>query len=98
MFKTFFISSRKGILQDIVKYSDFTTEKFLEIHVRMQKAVDSVKPIEEYRDFIGKHRYIFNIYIIVLIYILIYLNVTNLDVNIELDRRLRSDSYLMRTL
>lgn len=51
-----FITSWKGILHDIVKYSDFTTEKFLEIHVRMQKAVDSVKPIEEYRDFIGKHR------------------------------------------
>ncbi|XP_014487740.1 PREDICTED: tyrosine-protein kinase Fps85D isoform X2 [Dinoponera quadriceps] len=51
-----FITSWKGILQDIVKYSDFTTEKFLEIHVRMQKAIDSVKPIEEYRDFIEKHR------------------------------------------
>ncbi|XP_067209784.1 tyrosine-protein kinase Fer isoform X2 [Linepithema humile] len=51
-----FITSWKGILQDIVKYSDFTTEKFLEIHVRVQKAVDSIKPIEEYRDFIGKHK------------------------------------------
>ncbi|EFN78708.1 Tyrosine-protein kinase Fps85D [Harpegnathos saltator] len=51
-----FITSWKGILHDIVKYCDFTTEKFLEIHIRMQKAVDSVKPIEEYRDFIGKHR------------------------------------------
>lgn len=47
---------RKGILHDIVKYSDFTTDKFLEIHARMQKAVDTVKPIEEYRDFIGKHK------------------------------------------
>jgi len=52
---------RKGILQDIVKYTDFTTEKFLEIHVRVLKAVDSIKPIEEYRDFIGKHKYICNI-------------------------------------
>ncbi|CAL1677593.1 unnamed protein product [Lasius platythorax] len=51
-----FITSWKGILQDIVKYSDFTTEKFLEIHVRVQKIVDSIKPIEEYRDFIGKHK------------------------------------------
>ncbi|EZA48284.1 tyrosine-protein kinase Fer isoform X2 [Ooceraea biroi] len=51
-----FITSWKGILQDIVKYSDFTTEKFLEIHVRVQKVVDGVKPIEEYRDFIGKHK------------------------------------------
>lgn len=47
---------RKTILQDIVKYSDFTTDKFQEIHRRMQKAVDCVKPVEEYRDFIGKHR------------------------------------------
>ncbi|KAG7213771.1 hypothetical protein KM043_002993 [Ampulex compressa] len=51
-----FITAWKAILQDIVKYSDFTTDKFLEIHTRMQKAVDTVKPIEEYRDFIGKHR------------------------------------------
>ncbi|KAL6437643.1 hypothetical protein ACFW04_004210 [Cataglyphis niger] len=51
-----FITSWKGILQDIVKYSDFTTEKFLEIHVRVKKIVDSIKPIEEYRDFIGKHK------------------------------------------
>ncbi|KAF3427520.1 hypothetical protein E2986_09543 [Frieseomelitta varia] len=51
-----FITSWKTILQDIVKYSDFTTDKFQEIHRRMQKAVDSVKPVEEYRDFIGKHR------------------------------------------
>lgn len=39
-----------------MKYSDFTTDKFQEIHRRMQKAVDCVKPVEEYRDFIGKHR------------------------------------------
>ncbi|XP_015182781.1 PREDICTED: tyrosine-protein kinase Fps85D isoform X2 [Polistes dominula] len=51
-----FITSWKDILHDIVKYSDFTTDKFLEIHSRMQKAVDTVKPIEEYRDFIGKHK------------------------------------------
>ncbi|XP_029679091.1 tyrosine-protein kinase Fer-like isoform X2 [Formica exsecta] len=51
-----FITSWKGVLQDIVRYSDFTTEKFLEIHVRVQKIVDSIKPIEEYRDFIGKHK------------------------------------------
>ncbi|XP_046830563.1 tyrosine-protein kinase Fer isoform X2 [Vespa crabro] len=51
-----FITSWKGILHDIVKYSDFTTDKFLEIHARMQNAVDTVKPIEEYRDFIGKHK------------------------------------------
>ncbi|XP_024886008.1 tyrosine-protein kinase Fer isoform X2 [Temnothorax curvispinosus] len=51
-----FITSWKGILQDIVKYTDFTTEKFLEIHERVLKAVDNIKPIEEYRDFIGKHK------------------------------------------
>ncbi|XP_033224722.1 tyrosine-protein kinase Fer isoform X3 [Belonocnema kinseyi] len=43
-------------MQDIVKYSDFTTEKFLEIHTRMRKVVDTIKPIEEYKDFVGKHR------------------------------------------
>lgn len=51
-----FITSWKGILQDIVKYTDFTTEKFLEIHVKVLKTVDGIKPIEEYRDFIGKHK------------------------------------------
>ncbi|XP_046418972.1 tyrosine-protein kinase Fer isoform X2 [Neodiprion fabricii] len=51
-----FIVTWKSILQDIVKYSDFTTEKFLEIHTRMEKAVDTIKPIDEYKDFIGKHR------------------------------------------
>ncbi|XP_017877992.1 tyrosine-protein kinase Fer isoform X2 [Ceratina calcarata] len=51
-----FVTSWKTILQDIVKYSDFTTDQFQEIHQRMQKAVDCVKPVDEYRDFIGKHR------------------------------------------
>ena len=51
-----FITSWKAILQDMVKYSDFTTDKFQEVHLRMQEAVDSVKPVEEYRDFVGKHR------------------------------------------
>ncbi|XP_012268401.1 tyrosine-protein kinase Fer isoform X3 [Athalia rosae] len=51
-----FIVTWKNILQDIVKYSDFTTEKFLEIHTRMEKAVEAIKPIDEYKDFIGKHR------------------------------------------
>ncbi|XP_058810715.1 tyrosine-protein kinase Fer isoform X2 [Phymastichus coffea] len=51
-----FIIAWKGLLQDIVKYADFTNEKFLEIHARMQKAVDTVRPAEEYKDFIGKHK------------------------------------------
>ncbi|XP_043273873.1 tyrosine-protein kinase Fer isoform X2 [Venturia canescens] len=51
-----FIVGWKAILQDTVKYSDFTNEKFREIHTRMQTGVDSIKPVEEYRDFIGKHR------------------------------------------
>ncbi|XP_051156812.1 tyrosine-protein kinase Fer isoform X1 [Leptopilina boulardi] len=51
-----FISSWKIIMQDVVKYSDFTTDKFLDIHTRMRKAVDTIKPIEEYKDFVGKHR------------------------------------------
>ncbi|KAK0182862.1 hypothetical protein PV327_000951 [Microctonus hyperodae] len=51
-----FIVAWKRILQDTVKYSDFTTEKFLEIHARMRAAVDSIKPLEEYKDFITKHR------------------------------------------
>ncbi|XP_012286395.1 tyrosine-protein kinase Fer isoform X1 [Orussus abietinus] len=51
-----FIVVWKSILQEIVKYSNFTAEKFLEIHTRMQKAVDTIKPVDEYRDFIGKHR------------------------------------------
>ncbi|XP_076655850.1 tyrosine-protein kinase Fer isoform X5 [Halictus rubicundus] len=50
------VTSWKAILQDIVKYSDFATDKFQEIHLRMQKAVDLVKPIEECRDFMGEHR------------------------------------------
>ncbi|KAK0164752.1 hypothetical protein PV328_003335 [Microctonus aethiopoides] len=51
-----FIVAWKRILQDTVKYSDFTTEKFLEIHARMRAAVDAIKPLEEYKDFIAKHR------------------------------------------
>ncbi|XP_033327020.1 tyrosine-protein kinase Fer isoform X3 [Megalopta genalis] len=50
------VTSWKAILQDVVKYSDFTTDKFQEIHLRMQKAVDLVKPMEECRDFMGEHR------------------------------------------
>lgn len=66
MYNIFSRFCRKGILQDIVKYTDFTTEKFLEIHVKVLKAVDNIKPIEEYRDFIGKHKYICNIIILFL--------------------------------
>lgn len=50
-----FISSWKLIMQDVVKYSDFTTDKFLEIHTRMRKVIDTIKPIDEYKDFVGKH-------------------------------------------
>ncbi|XP_031845294.1 tyrosine-protein kinase Fer isoform X5 [Nomia melanderi] len=50
------VTSWKSILQDVVRYSDFTTEKFQETHLRMQKAVDSVKPAEECRDFMAEHR------------------------------------------
>ncbi|XP_034933840.1 tyrosine-protein kinase Fer isoform X2 [Chelonus insularis] len=51
-----FIVVWKRILQDTVKYSDFTSEKFLEIHAQVKAAVDSIKPLEEYKEFIGKHR------------------------------------------
>ncbi|XP_057337459.1 tyrosine-protein kinase Fer isoform X2 [Microplitis mediator] len=51
-----FIVAWKRILQNTVKYSDFTSEKFQEIHARVQAAVDSIKPLEEYKDFIGKYR------------------------------------------
>lgn len=49
---------RKAIMQDMVKCSNFTTEKFLELYTRMQKAIETIKPIDEYRDFIGKNKYI----------------------------------------
>lgn len=66
----------------------------------MLKAVDSIKPIEEYRDFIGKHKYIYNIIIISVPKIYIYLNIdiANFIVNVELDQHLRSDLHLMRIL
>ncbi|CAB0038186.1 unnamed protein product [Trichogramma brassicae] len=51
-----FIVSWKNIMQDFVKYADFTNEKFLDVHNRMQNAVDNIKPADEYKDFIGKHR------------------------------------------
>lgn len=38
----------------MVKYSDFTSEKFMEIQARMKKAVDNVKPIEECKEFMSK--------------------------------------------
>ncbi|XP_063987563.1 tyrosine-protein kinase Fer isoform X3 [Diachasmimorpha longicaudata] len=51
-----FIVAWKKILQDTVKYSHFASEKFIEIQAQMKAAADSVNPLEEYKDFIGKHR------------------------------------------
>ncbi|XP_015113132.1 tyrosine-protein kinase Fer isoform X2 [Diachasma alloeum] len=51
-----FIVAWKKILQDTVKYSHFASEKFIEIQAQMKAAADSVNPLDEYKDFIGKHR------------------------------------------
>lgn len=97
MFKvTLLYFFRKGVLQDIVKYSDFSTEKFLDIRVRVQKIVDSIKPIEEYRDFIGKHKYISN-FISIFMLKYAYIRILN-NVNVELGQHLQSDLHLMKTL
>ncbi|XP_011305434.1 tyrosine-protein kinase Fps85D isoform X1 [Fopius arisanus] len=50
-----FIVAWKKILQDTAKYSHFASEKFVEIQAQMKAAADSVNPLDEYKDFIGKH-------------------------------------------
>lgn len=58
--------------------------------MRVLKAVDSIEPVDEYRDFIGKHKYINNIIISVYkICICFNINVANSDINIELGQHLR---------
>lgn len=55
-FNKYHLYFRKSILNDVVKYANFTNDRFLECHTRMQKAVDTIRPEEEYKDFIGRHK------------------------------------------
>ncbi|CAH0559325.1 unnamed protein product [Brassicogethes aeneus] len=51
-----FILSLKHILQEIANNSDLSSEKFREIHKRIENCLDTIKPHEEYKDFTEKYK------------------------------------------
>lgn len=55
-FQFIFSFSRKQILQDLVRNSDLTSEKFKEIQRKVDSNIDSVKPCDEYKDFTEKYK------------------------------------------
>ncbi|XP_060523708.1 tyrosine-protein kinase Fer isoform X2 [Cylas formicarius] len=46
----------KQIYQDIALYSDLCSEKFREPQKRVEGSIDSIKPAEEYKDFVDKFK------------------------------------------
>ncbi|KAF2892656.1 hypothetical protein ILUMI_13517 [Ignelater luminosus] len=51
-----FILAWRQILQEIVQFSDFTSEKYKEIQRRIENSLESIKHTEEYNDFTEKHK------------------------------------------
>lgn len=47
---------RKQILSEIASNSDLTSEKFRECHRRICLNIDSIKPVDEYKDFTEKYK------------------------------------------
>ncbi|ERL94018.1 hypothetical protein D910_11302 [Dendroctonus ponderosae] len=52
----FSCNSRKQILSEIASNSDLTSEKFRECHRRICLNIDSIKPVDEYKDFTEKYK------------------------------------------
>ncbi|CAG9765232.1 unnamed protein product [Ceutorhynchus assimilis] len=51
-----FILTWKQILQDIARNLDLTSDKFRENQRRVELSIDSIRPIEEYKDFTEKYK------------------------------------------
>ncbi|XP_066248419.1 tyrosine-protein kinase Fer isoform X2 [Euwallacea similis] len=51
-----FILTWKQILSDIASNSDLSSEKFRECHSRVHQSIDSIKPIDEYKDFTERYK------------------------------------------
>ncbi|XP_049820478.1 tyrosine-protein kinase Fer isoform X2 [Aethina tumida] len=51
-----FILAWKQILQEVSNTSDLSSEKFREIHKRIESCIDAIKPNEEYKDFTEKYK------------------------------------------
>uniref|UniRef100_A0AAR5PH28 Tyrosine-protein kinase n=1 Tax=Dendroctonus ponderosae TaxID=77166 RepID=A0AAR5PH28_DENPD len=51
-----FILTWKQILSEIASNSDLTSEKFRECHRRICLNIDSIKPVDEYKDFTEKYK------------------------------------------
>ncbi|KAK4881692.1 hypothetical protein RN001_005011 [Aquatica leii] len=51
-----YILAWRQLLQELVQFSDFTSEKYKEIQKRIENSLESVKHTEEYNDFTEKHK------------------------------------------
>lgn len=51
-----FVLAWRQLLQDLAQHSDFTSEKYREIHKRIDSSLDSIKHTDEYNDFTEKHK------------------------------------------
>lgn len=49
---------RKNLLVEASNFGDLTSDKYTEIQKRIDSALQSVNPNEEYRDFTDKHRFV----------------------------------------
>lgn len=49
------------MLVEASSFGDLTSDKYIEIQKRIDSALQSVNPNEEYRDFTDKHRFVINV-------------------------------------
>lgn len=53
------VCRRKNLLAEASNFGDLTSDKYSEIQKRIDSAIQSVNPSEEYRDFTEKHRLVY---------------------------------------
>lgn len=51
-----FIAVWKNILLDVAKHGDITADKFQDIKRQIDQSLRSINPVEEYREFIDRHK------------------------------------------
>lgn len=44
------------MLQEIIQFSDLTSDKFVEIQKKIETIVNNIIPAEEYREFTERHK------------------------------------------
>ena len=48
---------RRSVLEEVAQYTSLCSEKFREVHSRVEASLEAIRPNQEYKDFTEKHKY-----------------------------------------